>query len=102
MIETRVSDADQTRWELLSQRSREADGSFLYAVTSTRVYCRPGCGSRLPRRENVRFFDRPDQAEQAGFRACKRCQPTLQTSPEQDVEAIRRACTLIEEADEPP
>ncbi|MBO9436667.1 methylated-DNA--[protein]-cysteine S-methyltransferase [Ruegeria sp. R13_0] len=49
------------------------DGRFVYAVRASGVYCRPSCPSRLPKRENTAFFDGPEQAEAAGFRACKRC-----------------------------
>ncbi len=51
------------------------DGLFVAAVRSTGVYCRPSCRARKPRPENVEFFDRPELAEQRGFRACKRCRP---------------------------
>lgn len=50
-------------------------GDFVFAVRTTGVFCRPGCQSRLPRRENVRFFDSSAQARRAGFRPCKRCRP---------------------------
>ena len=50
-------------------------GNFLYAVTTMGVYCRAGCPSPRPLRRNVRFFDVPDAAESAGFRACRRCDP---------------------------
>lgn len=67
---------DDDRW----LRVRRRDGTardFVYAVTSTGVYCLPGCPSRLPRRENVRFFATPAAAERAGFRPCKRCRPQI-------------------------
>ncbi len=67
--------ADQTRWEAIVQRNREADGAFVYGVLTTGVYCSPSCSSRLPNRENVRFFDSSEEAGQAGFRPCKRCSP---------------------------
>jgi AraC family transcriptional regulator of adaptative response/methylated-DNA-[protein]-cysteine methyltransferase len=57
-------------------RDARADGTFYYAVTSTGVFCRPSCPSRRPRRDRVRFFDTPAAAEDAGFRACRRCHPT--------------------------
>ena len=47
------------RWRALAARDRQADGSFVYAVTSTGVYCRPSCPSRRPRADRVRFFDTP-------------------------------------------
>lgn len=56
---------------------RDAAARFVYAVTTTGVFCRPGCASRRPRRENVRFFATAEAAQAAGFRACKRCRPLL-------------------------
>ena len=61
-------------WQQLTSRDRKA--RFLYAVTTTGVFCRPDCKSRRPLRGNVRFFATPDQAEAAGYRPCKRCKPT--------------------------
>ena len=59
---------------------RDAAAGFFYAVTTTGVFCRPGCGSRRPRRENVRFFASAREAEAAGFRACQRCRPKAASS----------------------
>lgn len=67
-------DADRA-WEAVVARDRSAADAFVYAVTTTGVYCRPGCASRRPKRANVRFFAEPSEAEDAGFRACKRCRP---------------------------
>src|SRR4051812_1206102 len=66
---------DDQRWQAVTQRDKTADGTFYYAVRTTGVYCRPSCPSRQARRENVAFYDSGVQAEQAGFRACKRCKP---------------------------
>ena len=63
------------RWAALVSRDRDADGTFVYSVRTTGVYCRPSCGARLPNRENVAFYATPAEAERAGFRACKRCKP---------------------------
>ncbi|HEX6161070.1 MAG TPA: bifunctional DNA-binding transcriptional regulator/O6-methylguanine-DNA methyltransferase Ada [Thermoanaerobaculia bacterium] len=65
-----------TAWNAVLQRDRAFDGRFVLAVTSTRIYCRPSCPARKPRRENVRFYASNAEAEQAGFRACMRCLPT--------------------------
>jgi len=65
---------EDDRWAAVCRRDARAEG-FVYAVRTTGVYCRPGCPSRLPRRENVRFFDGAAEAAWAGFRACKRCKP---------------------------
>jgi len=63
------------RWATLISRDTAADGRFFYSVKTTGVYCRPSCAARLPRPENVRFHATAADAEQAGFRACKRCRP---------------------------
>ena len=61
------------RWMAVTARDA-SNNTFVYAVRSTRIYCRPSCPARLARRANVEFFDTPAQAESAGYRACKRCQ----------------------------
>ncbi len=62
--------------------SHDPAASFFYAVTTTGVFCRPGCSSRRPLRSNVRFFDSAQTAQAAGFRPCKRCKPgAAQSSP---------------------
>jgi AraC family transcriptional regulator of adaptative response/methylated-DNA-[protein]-cysteine methyltransferase len=71
---------------------------FYYSVKSTGVYCRPSCGSRQARRENVRFHATCNAAERAGFRACKRCRP----KEDAQRDAVAKACVLIESADFPP
>jgi AraC family transcriptional regulator, regulatory protein of adaptative response / methylated-DNA-[protein]-cysteine methyltransferase len=93
---------DDARWEALRRRDRNADGAFYYAVRTTGVYCRPSCGSRLPRRGNVAFYTTPAEAERAGFRPCRRCNPTAQGPDERQAAAVARACRLIETADEFP
>ena len=93
---------DELRWDALSQRDQKAYGSFFYAVKTTGIYCHPTCYSRLPKRENVAFFDSYIEAEQAGFRACQRCKPGEISPEQQQIETIMRACRLIEESEEPP
>lgn len=66
---------DETRWSAVQARDANADGFFVYAVRSTKIYCRPICKARLARRANVRFFTLASEAREAGFRACKRCKP---------------------------
>jgi AraC family transcriptional regulator of adaptative response/methylated-DNA-[protein]-cysteine methyltransferase len=60
------NDGQGSRWKAVVERDANQDGSFVFAVSSTGVYCRPSCPSRRPRRENVTFFSKPDQAEKAG------------------------------------
>ncbi|SMB93476.1 bifunctional DNA-binding transcriptional regulator/O6-methylguanine-DNA methyltransferase Ada [Deinococcus hopiensis] len=73
---TPISSLPEARWEAVQRRDASSDGQFYYGVRSTRVYCRPSCPSRRPRRENVTFFDTPAEAEASGYRACLRCKPT--------------------------
>ena len=81
---------DRARWLAVSARDRAADGQFVYAVSSTGVYCRPACPSRRPRPDRVRYFPTPDQAEAAGFRACRRCHPRdARSAAEQAVDRAR-------------
>jgi AraC family transcriptional regulator, regulatory protein of adaptative response / methylated-DNA-[protein]-cysteine methyltransferase len=86
---------DDIRWQSVLTRDRSADGTFVYAVRSTGVYCRPSCPSRRPRREVVAFFTDSTRAEQAGFRACRRCRPREAQAPDPWIEKIRRACVYL-------
>lgn len=81
----RAPETDTARWSAVTDRDATADGRFVYAVASTRVYCRPSCPSRRPLRRNVSFFPTPAQAEAAGYRACRRCRPR-----EAETDAVRR------------
>ena len=62
-------------YRLIQSRDRRYDGVFYSAVTTTRVYCRPSCPARMPKREHTRFYATAAAAQAAGFRACKRCRP---------------------------
>jgi AraC family transcriptional regulator of adaptative response/methylated-DNA-[protein]-cysteine methyltransferase len=73
-------------WQQVLERDASADGQFVYAVKSTKIYCRPSCPSRRPERKNVSFFPTPALAEAAGFRACLRCVPASVT-PKADPQA---------------
>jgi AraC family transcriptional regulator of adaptative response/methylated-DNA-[protein]-cysteine methyltransferase len=82
-------------YERLVARDRTLDGFVYVGVTSTGVYCRAGaCPSRTPLRKNCRFFESPDAAEEAGFRACLRCKPR---ELEPQLAYVERACRYIEE-----
>lgn len=78
-------------WTAVESRDSRFDGRFVYAVASTGVYCRPSCPSRRPKRQSVSFFAAPEEAERAGYRACRRCRPraTGPTDPERSVERAR-------------
>ena len=79
-------------------RDRRFDGAFVYAVRTTGVYCRPSCAARKPRRERVAFFGRPADAEQGGYRPCRRCHPRDAAAADPDVTLAVRVCRAIESA----
>lgn len=83
------------RWRAVAARDRGADGHFVYGVRSTGVYCRPSCPSRRPTRARVAFFPTPAEAEQAGFRACRRCRPKEPALPDRWTLKIQRACAYL-------
>ena len=89
---------EERYWRAVQERTRGADGAFVYAVRTTHVYCRPSCPSRRPLRRNVEFFQLPEAAERAGYRACRRCHPRELKAADPAVERIRLACRLIERA----
>ena len=90
------------RWASVVARNSEADGTFYYAVKTTGVYCRPSCAARLARPEHVQFHATCADAEKAGFRPCKRCQPNQPALAEQHAAMIAEACRLIAESEEAP
>lgn len=89
-------DEDQA-WAAFEARDRGSDGRFVVAVTTTRIYCRPSCPARRPRREHVRFYEGGAGAERAGYRACLRCKPD---DVARDEIAVAKAKSLIEAAEE--
>ncbi len=92
---------DDARWTAVIKRDPAAATAFVYAVTTTGIYCRAGCASRQPNRANVRFFDAAPLAEAAGFRPCKRCTPQAAGAPDPQREAVLQACRLMDDADQP-
>jgi AraC family transcriptional regulator of adaptative response/methylated-DNA-[protein]-cysteine methyltransferase len=95
MIDNDLVTGLDMRWKALAARDRAADGTFVYGVSSTGVYCRPSCPSRRPRADRVRFFDTTHEARQAGFRACKRCRPDTVGLAQPGVEAVRRVSAYL-------
>ncbi|HET9959876.1 MAG TPA: bifunctional DNA-binding transcriptional regulator/O6-methylguanine-DNA methyltransferase Ada [Polyangiaceae bacterium] len=96
------AEIDAERWQALRRRDPALDGQFWYAVSTTGIYCRPSCSSRLPRRENVQFYAAPQDAERAGFRACKRCKPSALSPAREHAALVARACQLIDQAEQLP
>lgn len=93
---------DDPRFLALARRDASADGTFVYSVETTGVYCRPSCPARRAKPENVRFHADPAAAERAGFRACKRCRPNHDSPRERHVKTVERLCRYIEASDETP
>ncbi len=89
--------SDERRWQAVLNHDASFDGQFVYAVASTGIFCRPSCPSRRPKDANVRFFDGPAQAKEAGYRPCKRCRPDGERP---DVHLARRAVELLESSQE--
>ncbi|HZU71165.1 MAG TPA: AlkA N-terminal domain-containing protein [Acidimicrobiales bacterium] len=92
-----IEDFDRC-YRAVQSRDPRFDGWFFTAVTSTGIYCRPSCPARTPGASNVRFYASAAAAQQAGFRACKRCRPdALPGSPEWDwrADVVGRAMRLI-------
>jgi AraC family transcriptional regulator, regulatory protein of adaptative response / methylated-DNA-[protein]-cysteine methyltransferase len=83
-------------WRAVEARDSRFDGRFVYAVKSTRIYCRPSCPSRRPNRGRVAFYSAPDAAEEAGYRACRRCHPRESRVASTVAVAVERARRLIE------
>jgi len=91
---------DEARWAAVERRDAAWDGRFVLAVSSTGIYCRPSCPARRPRRDRVRFYASPAEARAAGYRACRRCRPDL-AADSPAVDLVRRASTLLRDADGP-
>jgi len=90
---------DEQLWQAVVSKDARFDGQFVFAVSSTGVYCRPSCPSRRAHRERVSFFDLPEAAEQAGFRACLRCQPRRARVLDPQMELVQRVCSLLNSSD---
>jgi AraC family transcriptional regulator of adaptative response / DNA-3-methyladenine glycosylase II len=89
---------DEQRYQAAASKDARFDGVFFTAVRTTGIYCRPSCPAITPKRANVTFYPTAAAAQQAGFRACKRCRPDASPgSPEWNVrsDVAGRAMRLI-------
>lgn len=93
---------DEQRWQAIVNRDVSADGEFYYSVSTTGVFCRPSCPSRLAKRKNIQFHDTMQEAIDAGFRPCKRCKPEQESQTARHAAMVAKICRLIENADVPP
>ena len=83
-------------WQAVQQRDPTYDGSVIYAVRTTGIYCRPTCPSRRPYRANVRFFADSKEAESAGYRACRRCLPDRPDQKSRNSDLVKLICHQID------
>ncbi len=91
---------EQEQWQAVLDRDSNRDGEFVFAVSSTGIYCRPSCAAKHPRRDNVTFYRGPEEAEKAGYRACLRCRPKAAGNSHAD--KVKKICRYIEQnLDEP-
>ena len=93
---------EEARWKAVQARDAAADGHFVYAVRTTGVYCHPSSTARLPKRENVEFFDSAKAAEAAGYRASRRARGDQTSAASERAALVARACRLIETSETPP
>lgn len=94
-----INSIDEERWQAVLSRDARYDGQFVFAVSSTHIYCRPTCPSRRPRRDRVSFFSVPEAAEQAGFRACLRCEPKRARVRDPQIEMVQNVCRILDSTD---
>lgn len=96
MTETTKWITDDARWQAVTERNKAADGHFVYGVHTTGVYCMPSSAARLPKRENVSFFDTAEEAERQGYRPSKRLRRNHPELVENLASKIAKACRYIE------
>ncbi len=91
---------DDEQWQAVISKDQRYDGQFVFAVSSTQIYCRPSCPSRRPNRANVSFYALAEAAEQAGYRPCLRCRPKSARIMDPQVEMVRDVCRRLEASTE--
>src|ERR1700746_2642594 len=91
---------DDRRWARVLARDKAPDGHFWYSVSTTGVYCRPSCPSRIANPKNVQIHDSLENAKATGFRPCRRCKPGGASIEAENAELVAKACRIIEESEE--
>ncbi len=99
---TTRSVANDPRWARIVARDKTADGHLWYSVSTTGVYCRPSCGSRLANPKNVQLHDSLESARATGFRPCRRCNPEGPSIDAGNAALVEKACRIIEDSEEEP
>ena len=101
-MDNNIYNTEDERWAAVQARDTAADGQFVYAVRTTGVYCRPSSTARLPKRENVEYFDSAEAAEAAGYRCSRRARSDQTSAATQRAEVVARACRMIEVSETSP
>src|SRR5215469_1728146 len=96
---TSPSAADDPRWARIVARDKTADGHVWYSVSTTGVYCRPSCPSRIAKPKNVRLHHSLESAQATGFRPCKRCNPDGPSTHADNTALVAKACRIIEQSE---
>jgi AraC family transcriptional regulator of adaptative response/methylated-DNA-[protein]-cysteine methyltransferase len=94
--------SDDPRWTRIVMRDKTADGQLWYSVSTTGVYCRPSCPSRIANPKNVQLHDSLESARATGFRPCRRCNPDGPSIDAENAALVAKACRIIEESEEEP
>src|SRR6201988_3884535 len=94
--------AGDPRWALVVARDKTADGHLWYSVSTTGVYCRPSCPSRVANPGNVQLHNTLEDAKATGFRPCRRCNPDGPSIESENAALVARACRIIEQSEEVP
>lgn len=94
--------AEDPRWARIVARDKSADGQLWYSVSTTGVYCRPSCPSRLANPKNVQLHETLESARATGYRPCKRCKPEGLPPGIRNAAIIAKACRIIEDSEEEP
>jgi AraC family transcriptional regulator, regulatory protein of adaptative response / methylated-DNA-[protein]-cysteine methyltransferase len=94
--------ADDPRWARIVARDKTADGHLWYSVSTTGVYCRPSCPSRVANPSNVQLHDTLKDAKATGFRPCRRCNPDGPSIESENAALVATACRIIEQSEDVP
>lgn len=99
---TPMSVTDDPRWARIVARDKTADGHIWYSVSTTGVYCRPSCPSRIANPRNIKIHDSLESAKATGFRPCKRCNPDGRSTEAEQAALVAKACRIIADSEEEP
>lgn len=91
--------AEDEFWQAVVARDTRYDGQFVFAVSSTNIYCRPSCPARRAQRERVSYFSLPEAAERAGYRACLRCLPKSARVLDPQIEMVQAVCRYLDSSE---